>query len=123
MTSEECEEPEIDPAEAQQYEEVVATRRSDFPNQINNVLAFPGVFRGLPDARSTDITPSMLIAAARALSSLVGDEKGDRHLHHPSVFHAAVHRRVAQAVRVAAGGPTGLPTRGLRLNWCRIASA
>ena len=90
MTFEECEEPEIDPAEAQQYEEVVATGRSDFPNQINNVLAFPGVFRGLPDARSTDITPSMLIAAARALSSLVGDEKGDRHLHHPSVFHAAV---------------------------------
>jgi malate dehydrogenase (oxaloacetate-decarboxylating) len=75
VTSEECGEPEIDPAEAQQYEEVVATRRSDFPNQINNVLTFPGVFRGLLDARSTDITPSMPIAAARALSSLVGDDK------------------------------------------------
>ena len=49
-------EPEIDPAEAQQHAEVVATGRSDFPNQINNVLAFPGVFRGLLDARSTDIT-------------------------------------------------------------------
>jgi malate dehydrogenase (oxaloacetate-decarboxylating) len=103
-------EPEIDPAEAQQHAEVVATGRSDFPNQINNVLAFPGVFRGLLDARSTDITDSMLIAAARALASVVGDEELNATYITPSVFHADVHRRVAQAVRVAAGGPAELPT-------------
>ena len=103
-------EPEIDPAEATLHAEVVATGRSDFPNQINNVLAFPGVFRGLLDARSTDITPSMLIAAARALASVVGDDELNATYITPSVFHADVHRRVAQAVRVAAGGPAELPT-------------
>ena len=89
----------------------MATRRSDFPNQINNVLAFPGVFRGLLDARSTDITPSMLIAAARALSSLVGDDKVT-----PPPSPECVPRR-----RSPPGRPGG-PGRGLRLNWCRIAS-
>jgi malate dehydrogenase (oxaloacetate-decarboxylating) len=103
-------EPEIDPAEATLHAEVVATGRSDFPNQINNVLAFPGVFRGLLDARSTDITPAMLIAAARALASVVGDDELNATYITPSVFHADVHRRVAQAVRVAAGGPAELPT-------------
>ena len=103
-------EPEIDPAEAQQHAEVVATGRSDFPNQINNVLAFPGVFRGLLDARSTDITDAMLIAAARALASVVGDDELNATYITPSVFHADVHRRVARAVRVAAGGPAELPT-------------
>ena len=103
-------EPEIDPAEATRYAEVVATGRSDFPNQINNVLAFPGVFRGLLDARSTDITDGMLIAAARALASVVGDDELNATYITPSVFHADVHRRVAQAVRVAAGGPAELPT-------------
>ena len=103
-------EPEIDPAEATRYAEVVATGRSDFPNQINNVLAFPGVFRGLLDARSTDITDAMLIAAARALASVVGDDELNATYITPSVFHADVHRRVAQAVRVAAGGPAELPS-------------
>jgi malate dehydrogenase (oxaloacetate-decarboxylating) len=103
-------EPEIDPAEAQKHAEVVATGRSDFPNQINNVLAFPGVFRGLLDARSTDITDTMLIAAARALASVVGDDELNATYITPSVFHADVHRRVAKAVRVAAGGPAELPT-------------
>jgi malate dehydrogenase (oxaloacetate-decarboxylating) len=103
-------EPEIDPAEAQKHAEVVATGRSDFPNQINNVLAFPGVFRGLLDARSTDISDAMLLAAARALASVVGDDELNATYITPSVFHADVHRRVAQAVRVAAGGPAELPT-------------
>jgi malate dehydrogenase (oxaloacetate-decarboxylating) len=103
-------EPEIDPAEATLHAEVVATGRSDFPNQINNVLAFPGVFRGLLDARSTDITSAMLIAAARALAGVVGDDELNATYITPSVFHADVHRRVAQAVRVAAGGPAELPT-------------
>src|SRR3954468_11238414 len=96
--------PEIDPAEAQRQAEVVATGRSDFPNQINNVLAFPGVFRGLVDARSTEITDAMLTAAARALAAVVGDDELNAPYITPSVFHADVHRRVAQAVRVAAGG-------------------
>ena len=68
------------------------------------------MFRGLLDARSTDITPSMLIAAARALASVVGDDELNATYITPSVFHADVHRRVAQAVRVAAGGPAELPT-------------
>ena len=103
-------EPEIDPAEATKHAEVVATGRSDFPNQINNVLAFPGVFRGLLDARSTDINDAMLLAAARALASVVGADELNATYITPSVFHADVHRRVAQAVRIAAGGPAELPT-------------
>ena len=63
--------PEVDPDEAREYAAVVATGRSDYPNQINNVLAFPGVFRGLLDAQSTTITDAMLVAAARALADVV----------------------------------------------------
>jgi malate dehydrogenase (oxaloacetate-decarboxylating) len=97
-------EPEIDPAEAIRYATVVATGRSDFPNQINNVLAFPGVFRGLLDAQSTDITSAMLLAAARALASVVTDEELNSSYITPSVFHADVHHIVAAAVRTSAGG-------------------
>jgi malate dehydrogenase (oxaloacetate-decarboxylating) len=97
-------EPEIDPAEAIRYATVVATGRSDFPNQINNVLAFPGVFRGLLDAQSTDITPAMLLAAAQALASVVTDEELNSSYITPSVFHADVHHIVAAAVRTSAGG-------------------
>ena len=68
-------EPEIDPAEAVEHAAVVATGRSDFPNQINNVLAFPGVFRGLLDAQSAEITPAMLLAAAKALAAVVTDDE------------------------------------------------
>jgi malate dehydrogenase (oxaloacetate-decarboxylating) len=103
-------EPEVDPAEASQYAEVVATGRSDFPNQINNVLAFPGVFRGLLDARSSEITSSMLLAAAKALAGVVTDAELNASYIMPSVFHADVHHRVAAAVRLAAGGPAQLPT-------------
>nr|WP_231747984.1 NADP-dependent malic enzyme [Auraticoccus cholistanensis] len=101
--------PEIDPAEAALHAEVVATGRSDFPNQINNVLAFPGVFRGLLDARSHDISMGLLIAAARALASVVGDEQLNASYIMPSVFHPEVHDRVAAAVREAAGGSAELP--------------
>jgi malate dehydrogenase (oxaloacetate-decarboxylating) len=89
---------------------VVATGRSDFPNQINNVLAFPGVFRGLLDAHSAEITESMLLAAARALAAVVTDDELNAAYITPSVFHADVHHAVANAVRRAAGGPTELPT-------------
>ena len=101
--------PEIDPAEALEHAAVVATGRSDFPNQINNVLAFPGVFRGLLDAQSNEITPSMLLAAARALASVVKDEELNAAYITPSVFNADVHQTVARAVRLAAGGPEELP--------------
>ncbi len=63
--------PEVDPLVAGEHAAVVATGRSDFPNQINDVLAFPGVFRGLLDAHAVDITDDMLIAAARAISDSV----------------------------------------------------
>jgi len=103
-------EPEVDPAEATKHAAVVATGRSDFPNQINNVLAFPGVFRGLLDARSTEITSSMLLAAARALASVVTTDELNANYIVPSVFHSDVHTVVAAAVRRAAGGPAELPT-------------
>ncbi|MGH3433294.1 MAG: NAD-dependent malic enzyme, partial [Thermocrispum sp.] len=67
--------PEIDPIEAQQHAAVVATGRSDYPNQINNVLAFPGVFRGLLDAHAHHIDDDMLVAAANAIADVVD---GDR---------------------------------------------
>jgi malate dehydrogenase (oxaloacetate-decarboxylating) len=101
--------PEVDPAEAAQHAAVVATGRSDFPNQINNVLAFPGVFRGLLDAHSHLITPSTLLAAARALAGVVSDDELNANYIMPSVFHADVHHTVAAAVRRAAGGPMDLP--------------
>jgi malate dehydrogenase (oxaloacetate-decarboxylating) len=98
-------EPEIDPADAARYATVVATGRSDFPNQINNVLAFPGMFRGLLDAQSHRITTSMLLAAAKALASVVTDDELNAAYITPGVFHADVHTTVAAAVRRAAGGP------------------
>jgi malate dehydrogenase (oxaloacetate-decarboxylating) len=101
--------PEVEPAEAGRHAAVVATGRSDFPNQINNVLAFPGVFRGLLDAHSAEITQPMLLAAARALAAVVTDDELNAAYIMPSVFHADVHHAVATAVRRAAGGPAELP--------------
>jgi malate dehydrogenase (oxaloacetate-decarboxylating) len=94
--------PEVDPDEAREYAAVVATGRSDYPNQINNVLAFPGVFRGLLDAQSTTITDVMLVAAARALADVVPAEELGPDYIIPSVFHPDVASGVAAAVRDAA---------------------
>jgi malate dehydrogenase (oxaloacetate-decarboxylating) len=105
-------EPEIDPAEAAAHAAVVATGRSDFPNQINNVLAFPGVFRGLLDAQSAEITSPMLLAAARALAAVVTDAELNASYIMPSVFHPDVHRAVAAAVRASAGGAEPPPSDG-----------
>ncbi|MFL6028139.1 MAG: NAD-dependent malic enzyme [Friedmanniella sp.] len=102
-------EPEVDPMEAMQHAAVVATGRSDFPNQINNVLAFPGVFRGLIDARSSEINTAMLLAAAQALAAVVSDDQLNPAYITPSVFNPDVHHAVANAVRRAAGGPAELP--------------
>jgi malate dehydrogenase (oxaloacetate-decarboxylating) len=94
--------PEVDPDEAGEYAAVVATGRSDYPNQINNVLAFPGVFRGLLDAQSTTITDALLLAAARALADVVPAEELGPDYIVPSVFHPDVASGVAAAVREAA---------------------
>jgi len=103
-------EPEVDPDAAREYAAVIATGRSDYPNQINNVLAFPGVFRGLLDAQSRTINDDMLVAAARALADVVtADELGPNYII-PSVFHPDVASAVAAAVREAAtasGSSTG----------------
>ncbi len=94
--------PEVDPDIAREYAAVVATGRSDYPNQINNVLAFPGVFRGLLDAQSRKITDRMLVAAARALADVVlPDELGPDYII-PSVFNPEVASGVAAAVRGVA---------------------
>ena len=95
-------EPEVDPDAAMEHAMVVATGRSDYPNQINNVLAFPGVFRGLLDAQSRVITDDMLIAAAQALADVVSPEEIGPHYIVPSVFHPDVASSVAAAVRDAA---------------------
>ncbi|HXV93273.1 MAG TPA: NAD-dependent malic enzyme [Pseudonocardia sp.] len=92
--------PEIDPAIALQHAAVVATGRSDYPNQINNVLAFPGVFRGLLDAQARDITDSMLLAASAAIADVVAEPNPSFVV--PSVFDASVAPAVAEAVRTAA---------------------
>ena len=94
--------PEVDPAMAARYAAVVATGRSGEPNQINNVLAFPGVFRGLLDARSKTITTDMLMAASEALASVVADTELNASYIMPSVFHPGVSETVAAAVRAAA---------------------
>jgi len=93
--------PEVDPVAAARHAAVVATGRSDYPNQINNVLAFPGVFRGLLDAHSKTVTPEMLLAAARALSATVSDEELNPAYIVPSVFHPGVSDAVAAAVRAS----------------------
>ena len=94
--------PEVDPAVARQTAAVVATGRSDFPNQINNVLVFPGVFRGLLDAQSRTVNSEMMIAAARALAATVAPEQLNANYIIPSVFHPDVSKTVAAAVREAA---------------------
>jgi malate dehydrogenase (oxaloacetate-decarboxylating) len=95
--------PEVDPAVAREHAAVVATGRSDYPNQINNVLAFPGVFRGLLDAHSPTINEDVLLAAATAIASVVREEELNANYIIPSVFHSEVHHAVATAVRDAAG--------------------
>ena len=94
--------PEIDPSLARQHARVVATGRSDHPNQINNVLAFPGIFRGLLDAHSHGIDVPVLLAAAEAIAACVEDHELNADYIVPSVFHPEVHHRVADAVERAA---------------------
>jgi malate dehydrogenase (oxaloacetate-decarboxylating) len=90
--------PEVPPEEAQPHVRVMATGRSDYPNQINNVLAFPGVFRGALDVRAPAITEEMKIAAAKGIASVVADEELDEDYIVPSVFNRDVGQAVAKAV-------------------------
>ena len=94
--------PEIQPELVYDDVAVMATGRSDYPNQINNVLAFPGVFRGALDCRASAITTNMYLEAAKAIATLVDDTDLDREHIIPSVFDSRVATAVAQAVCLAA---------------------
>ena len=94
-------EPEVHPEVARRHARVVATGRSDFPNQINNVLAFPGIFRGALAVRATRITEGMKLAAAEALADTVGDQLSEEWIV-PSPFDPFVAETVAKAVSAAA---------------------
>lgn len=94
--------PEITPEEAEPYVGVMATGRSDYPNQINNVLCFPGIFRGALDCRASRITEEMKMAAAKAIASVVSEEELNEHYIIPSVFNSQVVERVRNAVFQAA---------------------
>ena len=91
--------PEIDPVIARKYAAVVATGRSDHPNQINNVLAFPGIFRGLLDAQAHKITDKLLVAAAEAIADCVSEAQLNTSFIVPSVFDPNVVIKVAAAVK------------------------
>ena len=90
--------PEVRPEEAAPYVRVMATGRSDYPNQINNVLAFPGVFRGALDVRAPAITEEMKLAAAEGIARVVEDDELDEDYIIPSVFNRDVGQAVARAV-------------------------
>jgi malate dehydrogenase (oxaloacetate-decarboxylating) len=95
--------PEITPKEAKEAgAKVVGTGRSDFPNQINNVLAFPGIFRGALDVRASDINYQMKIAAAKAIASLVTDEELNEDYVIPEPFNPMVGQKVAKEVAKSA---------------------
>lgn len=102
--------PEIMPEEIQSIARIIATGRSDYPNQINNVLAFPGIFRGALDARATDINEEMKLAAAHAIADCIDEEGLGEEYIVPSVFNKQVVRRVSRAVKEAAFD-SGVATR------------
>jgi malate dehydrogenase (oxaloacetate-decarboxylating) len=95
-------EPEISPQEAFGYCRILATGRSDLPNQINNALAFPGIFRGALDARASEINEAMKLAAAKAIADGVAPRELSEEYIVPSVFNKRVTRQVARAVGEAA---------------------
>lgn len=95
-------EPEIDPELAEPFVRVLATGRSDYPNQINNVLVFPGIFRGALDCQAQTINEEMKLAAARAIASVVTEEELNEHYVIPSIFNEKVVNYVRNAVIRAA---------------------
>lgn len=104
--------PEIEPEVAEPYVRVMATGRSDYPNQINNVLVFPGIFKGALECRASTINEEMKLAAAKAIASIVGDDELHETYIVPSVFNQKVSELVAKAVKQAAYD-TGVARRGL----------
>ena len=94
--------PEVLPEEIEGVAAVIGTGRSDYPNQINNVLAFPGVFRGALDVRATAITEGMKLAAAEAIAAMVKPDELEADYVIPSVFNRGVATAVAEAVARAA---------------------
>jgi malate dehydrogenase (oxaloacetate-decarboxylating) len=94
--------PEIAPEEAAPYAKVIASGRSDYPNQINNVLCFPGIFRGALDCRASEINEEMKLAAAYAIAGIITDAELDPDYIIPSVFNRRVTPAVAAAVEEAA---------------------
>jgi malate dehydrogenase (oxaloacetate-decarboxylating) len=107
--------PEIQPEEAERHVAVMATGRSDYPNQINNVLCFPGFFRGLLDSRARTVNDEMKLAAAQAIAGCVsgGELSGEYII--PSVFNKNVAPAVAEGVARAAW-ETGVARRRRRLD-------
>ena len=93
--------PEVDPLDAARYARIVATGRSDYANQINNVLAFPGLFRGLLDAKVSQITTEVLRVAAVAIASVISDDELSPSYIIPGVFDDRVPVAVSKAVRQA----------------------
>ena len=91
--------PEVSPLEAAKYARVVATGRSDYPNQINNVLAFPGIFRGMLDVQATQVTDEMLVVAANAIADVVKPDELNPNFIIPGVFHDDLAEYVAAAIR------------------------
>jgi malate dehydrogenase (oxaloacetate-decarboxylating) len=94
--------PEVMPEEAAPYVRIMATGRSDYPNQINNVLCFPGMFRGALDCRATDINEEMKLAAAHAIANVISDDELSEDYIIPGVFNATVAETVAREVKKAA---------------------
>ena len=105
--------PEVQPEEIQELVAVIGTGRSDYPNQINNVLAFPGIFRGALDARASEINEEMKLAAAKAIAAAIPARELEPDYVIPSVFDRTVAPSVAAAVADAAR-TSGVARRGVR---------
>ena len=105
--------PELIPADSPVR--VIATGRSDYPNQVNNVLCFPGLFRGALDARARNISEEMKLAAARAIAESIPDDQLSEDYILPSVFNEVVGQRVAEAVRDEATRTGDVRERGSRI--------
>ena len=104
--------PEVPPAVAQSRCRIFATGRSDYPNQINNALAFPGIFRGALDVQARQINHAMLLAAAEALARIIPDSALGEEYIIPSLFDQQVVTQVSRAV-AAAAVQSGVARRGL----------
>ena len=109
--------PEVTPEEAEPYARVIATGRSDYPNQINNVLCFPGIFRGALDVRAREITEEMKMAAARGIAGIVADDELREDYIIPSVFNRDVADAVAAAVADQAKAQGAAEAHGAEIGY------